>query len=383
MIDHAAIDALVAWMIDGAPPIPRAPLIIDRICRELLEAGVIYDRLALFLPTLSPRSSGRRYKWTPSGGVEIGDSEVGLFNTLDYLANPVPEVLRDQVTIRRRLIDPDTPDDYRILAELRAEGYTDYLIQPPPFATGGSAAMSWSTHVAGGFSDEMLGALERIRGPVARLVESLVMRTNATTLLSAYIGRNSGEQVLSGKVHRGDGEEIQAAILFTDLIGYTELSNGRSGREIVALLNDTFDRFVPAVEAKGGEILKFLGDGFFAIFPYEDDDALPDAVRRAQAAVLAGERALAGTKVGETARFRSAIHAGQFHYGNIGGADRLDFTAIGRSVNYASRLMTASSELSIARAASMDVAGHLSPPVSLAGEARLKGFDGLHKVYTF
>jgi len=99
--------------------------------------------------------------------------------------------------------------------------------------------------------------------------------------------------------------------------------------------------------------------------------------------VLSGEEALAGTNVGETARFRSAIHAGQFHYGNIGGADRLDFTAIGSSVNYASRLMAAASELSIERAASMDIAAHLSPPASLAAEARLKGFDGLQKIYTY
>ena len=383
MIDHAAIDALVAWMIDGAPPIPRAPVIIDSICRQLLEAGVAFDRLALFLPTLSPRSSGRRYKWTLRLGVEIGEGEVGLFATQDYLANPVPEVLRDRVTIRRRLIDPETPDDYLILGELRAKAYTDYLIQPLPFVTGGSAAMSWSTRAAGGFSNEVLDALERIRGPVARLTESLVMRTNATNLLSAYVGRNSGEQVLSGKVHRGDGEEIQAAILFTDLIGYTELSNRRSGSEIVGILNDAFDRLVPAVEAEGGEILKFLGDGFFAIFPYHDEATLPAAVRSAQVAVLSGEEALAGTNVGETARFRSAIHAGQFHYGNIGGADRLDFTAIGSSVNYASRLMAAASELSIERAASMDIAAHLSPPASLAAEARLKGFDGLQKIYTY
>lgn len=383
MVDHAAIDALIAWMIDGAPPVPRAPVIIDTICRQVLEAGVPFERLALFVPTLSPRSSGRRYMWTPRLGVQVGEGEIGLFSTQDFLGNPVPTVLRDRVTIRRRLIDPETPNDFLILDELRAEGYTDYFIQPLAFATGGTAAMSWSTRAPEGFGEDVLAALERIRGPIARLVESLVMRVNATNLLSAYVGRNGGEQVLSGKVHRGDGEEIQAAILFTDLIGYTELSNRHTGPETVAILNDAFDQLVPAVEAEGGEILKFLGDGFFAIFPYDDQAGRAGAVGKAQSAVLRGEASLAGTDVSRIATFRSAIHAGRFHYGNIGGADRLDFTAIGRSVNYASRLLAAASQLSVTRVASEEIAPYLSPAASLAGEVPFKGFEGLQKVCAY
>jgi len=383
MVDHAAIDDLVAWMIDGAPPVPRAPLIIDTICRELVEAGVPIDRLALFLYTLSPRSTGRRYLWTPNNGVEMAEGEIGLLSTQDYLANPVPVVVRDRVTIRRRLADPQSPNDFLILDQLRAEGFTDYLAQPLAFATGGTAAMSCSTRAPGGFSADAVAALDRIRRPVARLVEALVMRVNAANLLSAYVGRNGGEQVLSGKVHRGDGEEIQAAILFTDLIGYTELSNRHSGPEMVALLNDAFDQLVPAVEAEGGEILKFLGDGFFAIFPFDDQAGRASAVGKAQSAVLRGEASLAGTEVGQTATFRSAIHAGRFHFGNIGGADRLDFTAIGPAVNYASRLLAAASQLSVARAASEEIAPYLSPAASLAGEVRFKGFEGLQKVCAY
>ena len=75
-------------------------------------------------------------------------------------------------------------------------------------------------------------------------------------------------------MHRGDGEEIDAAILFTDLIGFATLSNTRTGPEIVSVLNEAFDIMVPPVEARGGEILKFLGDGFFAIFPYGEKTTL-------------------------------------------------------------------------------------------------------------
>ena len=72
---------------------------------------------------------------------------------------------------------------------------------------------------------------------------------NAATILSAYVGRNSGDQILNGKIHRGDGEEIEAAILFTDIVGFTALSNTMAGPEIVSMLNDAFDLMVPPVEA--------------------------------------------------------------------------------------------------------------------------------------
>ena len=149
----------------------------------------------------------------------------------------------------------------------------------------------------------MIEVFERIRRPLARLVEAYLLRLNAASILSAYVGHNSGDQILQGRVHRGDGEEIDAAILFADVIGFTALSNTRTGPEIVALLNDAFDIMVPPVEAHGGEILKFLGDGFFAIFPYGDNVTLAGAVRAASEAVVEGEQKLAEAEVSKLVAF--------------------------------------------------------------------------------
>jgi adenylate cyclase len=140
---------------------------------------------------------------------------------------------------------------------------------------------------------------------------------------------------------------------------------------------------VPPVEARGGEILKFLGDGFFAIFPYGEKTTLAGAVTAASEAVLEGETKLAAAEVGKLLGFRSAIHAGRFHYGNIGGANRLDFTAIGQPVNYAARLLAVASDLSLTRVASSTIASHLCLPPRLAAETAFKGFDGLQPVYVW
>jgi adenylate cyclase len=270
-----------------------------------------------------------------------------------------------------------------ILGELAAEGFTDYLAQPLVFTTGDTHAATWSTKDPAGFAADAIEVFERIRRPLARLVEAYLLRLNAASILSAYVGHNSGEQILQGRVHRGDGEEIDAAILFADVIGFTALSNTRTGPEIVSLLNDAFDIMVPPVEAHGGEILKFLGDGFFAIFPYGGKITLADAVRAASEAAAEGETKLTGAEVGKLVGFRSAIHAGRFHYGNIGGANRLDFTAIGRPVNYAARLLSAASELSATRVASAETARYLCLPARLAGEVAFKGFEGSQPVYAY
>src|SRR5690606_4897064 len=264
------------------------------------------------------------------------------------------------------LTNPRLIADYPILGELVAEGFTDYVAQPLIFTTGETHAATWSTKHEDGWSDEAIAVLERIRRPLARVGEAHLLRLNAASIISAYVGRNSGEQILSGRVHRGDGEEIDAAILFTDLIGFATLSNSRTGPEIVSVLNEAFDIMVPPVEARGGEILKFLGDGFFAIFPYGAGMTLSSAVRAASEAVMEGEKKLAQAEVGKLLGFRSAIHAGRFHYGNIGGANRLDFTAIGQPVNYAARLLAVASDLALTRVASPMTAEHLCLPSRLA-----------------
>lgn len=380
MIDNAAIDDLVDWMIDGARP-GGFQRTLDGIGRRLVGAGLPIGRFALFVGTLHPNVAGRRMLWTPEGGLVMTEGGIDLYSRDEYVRNPLPTVTSKQVTIRRRLTNPNMLSDYPILGELVAEGFTDYVAQPLIFTSGDTHAVTWSTKHEDGWSDGAIAVLERIRRPLARLVEAYLLRLNAASILSAYVGRNSGDQILQGRIHRGDGEEIDAAILFTDLIGFATLSNTRSGPQIVHVLNEAFDIMVPPVEARGGEILKFLGDGFFAIFPYGGGVTLGGAVKAASEAVMEGEKKLAEAEVGKLLGFRSAIHAGRFHYGNIGGANRLDFTAIGQPVNYAARLLAAASDLSETRVASATTAGHLCLPARLLAEMQFKGFDGPQPVY--
>ncbi len=379
----STVQDLLDWMIDGARPSANAVEIVKGICERLVALDVAVDRFTLFIYTLHPNVMGRRFRWIKGSGVDVAEAPMGTFATQTYTSNPLPHVLESQTAIRRHLEDPACPDDYIIVGELREQGFTDYLVQPLIFTTGETHACSWSSAQVGGFSTRDLSVLEQINRPLARLTETYMLRLNAASLLSTYVGRNSGHLILDGQVHRGDGEQITAVILFVDVKDFTSLCNRKTGAELVGLLNDTFDRLVPPVAANGGEILKYMGDGFFAIFPYANAGEIRDITNTAIDAVTEGGVALGKDALGETISFRAALHNGTFHYGNIGGSDRLDFTAIGPPINYTARLLSAASELGCDRVLSASLAALVSERCALAGTLDLKGFDGAQEIWKF
>jgi adenylate cyclase len=116
------------------------------------------------------------------------------------------------------------------------------------------------------------------------------------------------------------------------------------------LLDDCFDCMARPVVSRGGEILKFLGDGLLAIFRIEDR---PRAETCAMALEAAKEALALMAGLAETRRARSlptpdldiALHVGHVNYGNVGADARLDFTVIGPAVNEASRIERLCDEL--------------------------------------
>lgn len=376
------VKELVDWMVDGARPSSDARQIVTGICERLVDLDVAVDRFMLFIYTLHPNLEGQRFRWVKGEGVDIAQAPMGTFSQEIYTSNPLPRVIESQEPLRRHLERADCPDDYIIVSELREQGFTDYLAQPLIFTSGETHVCTWSSSQPGGFSDRDLDILQQINAPIARLTETYMLWLNAAVLLSTYVGRNSGGLILQGKVHRGDGAGISAVILFVDVKDFTALSNRKEGSEVVSLLNDTFDLLVPPVSKRGGEILKFMGDGFFAIFPYESEDEIADIAAAAIDAVNEGRDAVAKDGAYDV-EFRAALHCGTFHYGNIGGADRLDFTAIGPPVNYTARLLSAASQLNCDNVVSSQLARLVPERCSAAGKVELKGFEGEQMVWQF
>jgi adenylate cyclase len=160
-------------------------------------------------------------------------------------------------------------------------------------------------------------------------------------LVETYLGRDAGRRVLEGRIARGVPDRIEAALWFSDLQNFTRIADVAPPEQLIPLLNDYADVVISAIHENAGDVLKLIGDGVLAIFPAPDRGqacvAALDAARSARNAVAAlnARRADAGLPITD---MYLALHIGEVFYGNIGSADRLDFTVIGPAVNEVSRI---------------------------------------------
>jgi adenylate cyclase len=147
---------------------------------------------------------------------------------------------------------------------------------------------------------------------------------------------------------------------------------------MIAFLNRYFDCQVPAILAAGGEVLKFMGDGLLAIFPIDRERSAGEVCTAALTAARAAGAAIAKLVpvdgAADAVRFGLALHIGDLLYGNIGGGNRLDFTAIGPAVNLAARLEELAAELGRTMIASGEFARHCPTPLVPLGDFPLRGF---------
>jgi adenylate cyclase len=374
------------WLTDGARSAFVPPQVLAQGCEGLVACGVPLWRVAVFVRTLHPHIIGRRFVWRPDAGVEHSAAPFELLEQPDFRESTVAHVSRTGRALRRKLDDPDCPIDFSLLSELRGEGVTDYLATPLCFTDGAVHVATWTTCRAGGFTKAHIAGIEAVVAPLARVTECLVLRGIAANLLDTYVGHQAGERILAGHIRRGDIEEIDAALWLSDMRGFTPLADRLPPRVMIDLLNRYFDCQVPAILAQGGEVLKFMGDGLLAIFPFAAANAAGACVRALAAAreaqnsiaALAADTGIDGV---DSVDFGLALHVGRLLYGNIGGGNRLDFTCIGPAVNLSARIEALSGRLGRAILASADFARHCPDDFAEIGEFALVGFTTPQRVF--
>ncbi|HSD88082.1 MAG TPA: adenylate/guanylate cyclase domain-containing protein [Kofleriaceae bacterium] len=322
------------WLIDGAPGASTSQDVFAGTCERLLAAGVPLRRGEAYVRTLHPQLAGRAFAWERGVGntvIEASyDAEMGIASA------PVRHVLEHATQARYRPgVDPPMPG-----CDFALRGFTDVFAIPMRFISGENHACAFLSDAPGGFADEHIALIEGVMPPLSRIGEIFALRRTATNVLTAYVGRDAGARVLAGQIRRGDVELIEAAIWFSDMRGFSTISNQKNPREVLALLNELFDCQLPAIEKHGGEVLKFIGDGLLAIFTPRGGDlreCCERALTASREAVAAMHERNARPAV-EPVKFGIALHVGEVAYGNIGGEGRLDFTCIGRAVNLAARI---------------------------------------------
>jgi signal transduction histidine kinase/class 3 adenylate cyclase/CheY-like chemotaxis protein len=168
-------------------------------------------------------------------------------------------------------------------------------------------------------------------------------------------------------------------VLFSDIVGFTQLSNTLRSRRMAEMLNEYLAVMTKAVFDNGGTVDKFMGDAIMALFGAPEDLTPNEQVRRAVATArqMYLELAILNQKWLEQGlpdlAFRCGIHQGTAVVGMFGGEARSDYTAIGPSVNIAARLQTEAEPRRILVSAA--VADYLDEDVVKGEPLRLKGID--------
>ena len=326
MIRGMRLPSALTWLIDEASSVPGPDHFLTTLGAQLISDGLPLSGGALTVVAPHPIIARRTWLWRAASGTVIEALGFGSLN-------------------------PNGPEQGNAgrewLAALGTGMAHEYVVGP---AAGGpavegstseSAALGWA--VSRSLTDAEASLLQEVARFAAAPLAALLARSTLEALLEAYLGRRSAAQVLAGRLRRETGETLRAVLLYGDLRSFTELSETMAPEAVVRALGAWFDRIAGAVHAFGGEVLKFIGDGVLAIFPIgeRDPSAASDAALRAVAAAKAGMAHLdaARREQGLTPLpFGMALHLGEMLWGNIGTADRLDFTAIGSAVNLVVRL---------------------------------------------
>lgn len=196
----------------------------------------------------------------------------------------------------------------------------------------------------------------------------------------AYVPRNLVRKL--AREAPPDSEERILTIMFTDLAGFTTLSQSMPPAEVADLLNAHFAQVIRAVEASGGTVDKFMGDGTMAFW------GAPDRLKGHARRALECAASLSGAVAGTGLRLRVGVHTGRVVVGNVGSAERMNYTIVGDAVNATQRIEQLGKELmgpeeTSCVLASGDTWEHADRPAgwTRAGEFTLRGRDSPLAVY--
>jgi class 3 adenylate cyclase len=351
------LPSALSWLVDAASAVSGADRLLAGLGTRLIADGIPLAGAALTLTVPDPIIARRTWLWRAETGAVI--------EALGFAGS----------------IAPSGDAGRRWLASLAAG-----TVQEDAAGAGPEAPrLGWIGPRA--FSDAEAEQLRQAARFATAPLAALAARATLTTALEAYLGRRSAARVMGAPLRRNVGETIRAALLYADLRGFTALSEAEPASEVIAALDAWFDRIAGAVHAFGGEVLKFIGDGVLAIFPVSGDSprSACDAALRAVTAARAGMAHLDATRRGQglpPLPFGVAVHLGEIFWGNIGAADRLDFTAIGPAVNLVSRLEGLCRPLERAVLISGAVAAETGTPLVPLGSHALRGIAAPCAVFT-
>ncbi len=268
--------------LDGTP----ADVLLDGLCQRLVGAGVPLWRVFAGMRTLHPQWGGYGFTWRRDlNATRPEQYERGSEYEQNWLDSPfaylmsqgtAPLGAEPLLCLRRRLSGPQAQLDFVVLRGLSAAGGTDYFAQVIAFgmhgdpSRGTGVGFSFTTDLPDGFRDDDILLLQAVLPAASLALMADAGHTIASGLLAAYLGADAGKRVHAGAVARGSVESIRAVLWYADIRGFTAIADTTPGLAVIEMLDEIFETLTASLRARGGQVLKFMGDGMLAIFPFAD-----------------------------------------------------------------------------------------------------------------
>ncbi|MDX8483417.1 adenylate/guanylate cyclase domain-containing protein [Mesorhizobium sp. VK24D] len=375
---HAKQAELVTWLIGPARRDCSPEAIVGGLSERLVAAGVALKRVRIGQRLSNPMIGVWGVIWTRGEGAVLYTRPRTTFSTPFYYGSPFQVVIEQRRSVRHSL-EHLGPDAHSVYVELAEAGNTDYLALPIEYGDGSVQGGAFTTDRPGGFTVAEIALIESLAPAISAALEPAAMRHSMQSLLEVYLGTGPAGRVVVGAFRRGATTKIDAAVMVTDIRGFTGLSERLAPDALLETMGTHFEIVVDAVRAEGGDVLKFIGDSVLSIFPTEQDGrggACGRAVRGIERAFDKAKTTLPDLP------FVAALHIGPVVYGNIGSVDRLDFTVVGPTVNFASRLEGIAKTLDRRAVCSAEVARSMpADAVRSLGRHVLKGFAETQEVF--
>ena len=223
----------------------------------------------------------------------------------------------------------------------------------------------------------------QLRRGFAASIRAATARDRITNLFGQHVSPQVVERLLLEGAGT-DSDIKRVAVMFVDFRSFTAASRSRSPQEVVDRLDGAFAVLVEILDRHGGIVNKFLGDGFLALFgaPFDAEDP-------AHRAVAAGREMLAAMELINAdndwpLRIGIGIHFGEVVAGNIGSPRRKEYTVIGDTVNFASRIEALNKQFNsqfLISAAVRDALGDDCTDAVSLGEVPIRGYEQPMRVW--
>lgn len=398
MTDETLQRATADWIMQAALNGTGIAQLVEGAAKRALAYGVPLTRAHVTYRTLHPSFESVSVMWRRESGVSVQEFAHGSGLNQSWIRSPFAFMVNNGIPYMRRPLAGDAKlIDFPVLADLEADGATDYFAMVVPFDSPeitisgnrpDGIATSWVTDRPGGYADSHIEALQHLVRRLAVACKLAIREQIALNVARTYLGDSAGRQVLSGHIKRGDFETIDAVVWSADLRDSTGRIERLGMERYMALLNGFLECAAGAVQSYDGEILGYPGDAVLAIFRVHDTGASDTGAAAAAAAAL---RAAAEFRRrifdvnenlfdagAEPLRAGLGIHRGKLAFGNIGTGDRQSFTAIGPAVNVVNRLETMTKDQSfpviISNAVAIDLPAD-APALVALGEHMIRGSE--------